>query len=213
MARFFKVICFTYACFIAYRRIGCTNRLAPVTFTKAGGGRPERFVKAAFCLYESFWIPLADPPPNTLCPWAGGRARAFCACPCPRGVASETGGVGASPRKASPIKQLEPQAGEAAHFASEAANSREARGGIGDKREGGVPTAPPRRECGANLRASSSQCSKQQSFTDCLAFDETPSTNPRTRINPPMSEHVAQIGTGVCRISSLNTIKGQEPET
>ena len=37
--------------------------------------------------------------------------------------------MGASPRKASPIKQLEPQAGEAAHFASEAANSREARGG------------------------------------------------------------------------------------
>lgn len=140
-------------------------------------------------------------------------ARLLRRSPCPRGVASETGGVGASPRKASPIKQLEPQAGEAAHFASEAANSREARGGIGDKREGGVPTAPPRRECGANLRASSSQCSKQQSFTDCLAFDETPSTNPRTRINPPMSEHVAQIGTGVCRISSLNTIKGQEPET
>ncbi|AAF41904.1 hypothetical protein NMB1549 [Neisseria meningitidis MC58] len=25
----------------------------------------------------------------------------------------------------------------------------EKRGGIGDKREGGVPTAPPRRECGA----------------------------------------------------------------
>lgn len=139
MARFFKVICFTYACFIAYRRIGCTNRLAPVTFTKAGGGRPERFVKAAFCLYESFWIPLADPPPNTLCPWAGGRARAFCACPCPRGVASETGGVGASPRKASPIKQLEQQAGEAAHFASEAANSREARGGLAISARGVSP--------------------------------------------------------------------------
>ncbi|HFC8541591.1 TPA: hypothetical protein ACFP4U_001815 [Neisseria lactamica] len=73
----------------------------------------------------------------------------------------------------------QPKAGEAAHFASEAANSREARGGgIGDKREGGVPTAPPRRECGATLRASSSQCSKQQPFTDCLAFDETPSKTP-----------------------------------
>ena len=102
-------------------------------------------------------------------------ARLLRRSPCPRGVASETGGAGAGPRKAFQLMKHQPQAGEAAYFASEAANSREARGGIGDKREGGVPTAPPRRECGATLRASSSQCSKQQPFTDCLAFDETPS--------------------------------------
>ncbi|EEZ72828.1 hypothetical protein NEICINOT_03262, partial [Neisseria cinerea ATCC 14685] len=40
----------------------------------------------------------------------------------------------------------QPQAGEAAHFASEAANSREARGGLAISARGGVPTAPPRRE-------------------------------------------------------------------
>ena len=43
------------------------HRWASVTCAKAGGGRPERFVKAGFCLYESFWIPLAALPKNTLC--------------------------------------------------------------------------------------------------------------------------------------------------
>ena len=57
------------------------HRRASVTCAKAGGGRPERFVKAVFCLYESFWIPLAALPKNTLCPGAGGKARAFCAVP------------------------------------------------------------------------------------------------------------------------------------
>ena len=79
------------------------------------------------------------------------RRALFAPSPCSRGVASETGGAGASPRKAFQLQKLWPQSGEVAHFASEAANSREARGGIGDKREGGVPTAPPRRECDANL--------------------------------------------------------------
>ena len=57
------------------------HRRASVTSTKAGGGRPERFVKAGFCLYESFWIPLAALPKNTLCRRAGGKARVFCAVP------------------------------------------------------------------------------------------------------------------------------------
>ena len=105
-----------------------------------------------FRLYDSLRIPLAAPPKEHTLPV--GRvigARLLRRSPCPRGVASETGGVGASPRKAFQPMKHQPQAGEAAHFASEAANSREARGGIGDKREGGVPTAPPRRECDANL--------------------------------------------------------------
>ena len=60
-----------------------------------------------FRLYDSLWIPLAAPPKEHTLPV--GRvigARLLRRSPCPRGVASETGGVGASPRKAFPIKQL-----------------------------------------------------------------------------------------------------------
>ena len=57
------------------------------------------------------------------------RRALFAPSPCSRGVASETGGAGASPRKAFQLQKLWPKSGEAAHFASEAANSRGARGG------------------------------------------------------------------------------------
>lgn len=71
------------------------------------GGFLPLIVKAGFCLYDSLRIPLAAPLKEHTLPV--GRvigARLLRRSPCPRGVASETGGVGASPRKAFPIKQL-----------------------------------------------------------------------------------------------------------
>ena len=67
------------------------------------------------------------------------RRAPFAPSPCPRGVASETGGAGASPRKTFQLQKLWPQSGEAAHFASEAANSREARGGLAISARGVSP--------------------------------------------------------------------------
>ena len=76
----------------------------------------------------------------------------FAPSPCSRGVASETRGCGGLvPRKAFSFGNFGHNQAKQRTLRANAANSREARGGIGDKREGGVPTAPPRRECDANL--------------------------------------------------------------
>ena len=106
-----------------------------------------------FRLYDSLWIPLAAPPKEHTLPV--GRvigARLLRRSPCPRGVASETRGCGGLvPRKAFSFGNFGHNQAKQRTLRANAANSREARGGIGDKREGGVPTAPPRRECDANL--------------------------------------------------------------
>lgn len=80
------------------------------------------------------------------------RRALFAPSPCSRGVASETRGCGGLvPRKAFSFGNFGHNQAKQRTLRANAANSREARGGIGDKREGGVPTAPPRRECDANL--------------------------------------------------------------
>ncbi len=134
--------------------------------------------KGGFCLYDSLRIPLAAPPPNTLCPWAGGEARAFCAVPPARAASQVRLGVrGLVPAKPFRLNNFSHRQAKQRTLRAKPQKAGKRGGGIGDKREGGVHSAA-RRECGANLRASSSQCSKQQPFTDCLAFDETPSKTP-----------------------------------
>ncbi|MBG8632468.1 hypothetical protein EVB14_11625 [Neisseria meningitidis] len=57
------------------------------------------------------------------------RRAPFAPSPCPRGVASETRGCGGLvPRKAFSFGNFGRKAGEAVHFATNVANSREARG-------------------------------------------------------------------------------------
>ena len=74
--------------------------------------------------------------------------------PCPRGVASETGGAGGwSPGKAFSANETSTTGRRSSALFERSRKQPEKRGGIGDKREGGVPTAPPRRECGAKSKS------------------------------------------------------------
>ena len=125
--------------------------------------------------------------------------------PCPRGVASETGGAGAGPRKAFQLMKHQPQAGEAAHFSSEAENSREARGGLAISARG----VSPQRRRAANaaqiyeLQAASVQNSNRSLTAWRLTKPQAKPPNPNKPYNMSMRE---RKGRGFYRIRSLNTI-------
>ena len=105
-----------------------------------------------FRLYDSLWIPLAAPPREHTLPQGQVVRRApFAPSPCPRGVASETRGCGGLvPRKAFSFRNFGHNQAKQRTLRAKP-QTAEKRGGIGDKREGGVPKAQPRRECDANL--------------------------------------------------------------
>ena len=86
------------------RKPGKSQGEAPPSFSNLNQGRGRTSVKnrkgGFFRLYDSLWIPLAALPKKYTLPQGQVVRRAlFAPSPCPRGVASETGGVGASPRK------------------------------------------------------------------------------------------------------------------
>lgn len=87
------------------------SREAPPGFSNFCQGRGRMSVKnrkgGFFRLYDSLWIPLAALPKKHTLPQGQVERRGFLRLPpCPRGVASETGGArGASPPQSVQFRQ------------------------------------------------------------------------------------------------------------